>query len=69
VYDFSNKPLLADPWYQKALALDTDPERRRDDTCLYAQFVETKLHDPKRACALQKANCEPKDQAACAQPK
>jgi tetratricopeptide (TPR) repeat protein len=65
LYDFTNKTQLADQWYQKALALDTDPERRRNSACLYAQFVEKKLHDPKRACELQKANCEPKDQTAC----
>jgi tetratricopeptide (TPR) repeat protein len=65
LYDFTNQTQLADQWYQKALALDTDPESRRTSTCLYAQFVETKLHDPKRACELQKANCAPKDQTAC----
>jgi tetratricopeptide (TPR) repeat protein len=69
LYDFTDKIQLADQWYQKALSLDTDAKRRRTNTCLYAKFVEKKLGDPKRACELQKANCEPKDQTACTQAK
>jgi tetratricopeptide (TPR) repeat protein len=68
-YDLTNKIQLANQWYQKALALDTNSERRRNNACLYAQFIEIKLHDPKRACELQKANCEPKDQTACTKAK
>jgi len=69
MYDFTNQDQLADQWYQKALALDTDAARRRSMACLYAQFVEKKLHDLKRACELQKANCEAKDQTGCAKSK
>jgi tetratricopeptide (TPR) repeat protein len=69
LYDLTDKIQLADQWYQKALSLDTDAERRRTNTCQYAKFVEKKLRDPKRPCELQKANCEPKEQTACTQVK
>lgn len=67
VYDYMGKIKLADDWYQKSLALDTDAARRRSNTCLYAKFVETKLKDAKRACELQKANCKSSEQTACSQ--
>ena len=69
LYDFTSKIQLADEWYQKSLQIDTDPERRRSNTCLYAKFVAEKLHDPKRACELQKVNCEAKEQSACTEAK
>jgi tetratricopeptide (TPR) repeat protein len=64
-YDYAGKVELAEQWYQKALALEVDPATRSASTCIYAGFVEKNLHDPKRACELQKAHCSPQDQAAC----
>jgi tetratricopeptide (TPR) repeat protein len=64
-YDYAEKPELADQWYQKALALDLDSARREQNTCTYAGFVEKKLHDPKRACALQRTNCPEEKRPAC----
>jgi tetratricopeptide (TPR) repeat protein len=69
LYDYTGKIQLADQWYQKALSLDTDAAQRRGMACLYAKFVETKLHDAKRACELQKASCESSEQTACKQAK
>jgi tetratricopeptide (TPR) repeat protein len=68
LYDFTGKTELADEQYQKAIPLETEPARLRDEKCMYAKFVETKLHDPNRACPLEKASCEPKDQTACNKP-
>lgn len=47
-YDYAGKIDLADQWYQKALALESDSVRQRQNTCIYAGFVENKLHDAKR---------------------
>lgn len=69
LYDFMGNVQMAEHWYQKALSLDTDAKRRRSNTCLYAKFVEQKLRDPKRACELQKENCEAKERTACTQTK
>jgi len=65
-YDYAGKIELADQWYQKALTLDTDATHRRSSECIYAEFVEKKLHDLKRACELQRKSCEAKAQTACA---
>jgi tetratricopeptide (TPR) repeat protein len=64
-YDFSDQNALADQGYQKALALETEPDQKRVNECLYAEFVQKKLHDPKRACTLQKASCPAEQQSAC----
>jgi Tfp pilus assembly protein PilF len=69
LYDFTGKNELADEWYQKALQLDWDPQRKREDTCTYAEFVEKKLRDTARACKLQKENCDLNEQTACPQSK
>lgn len=68
-YDYAEKLELADQWYQKALTLDSDSARRQQNNCIYASFVEKKLHDPKRACELQRANCSTDVQSACSVPK
>jgi tetratricopeptide (TPR) repeat protein len=65
LYAYTDKIDLADQWYKKSLALDPDPERKRDKFCMYAEFVDKNLHDPKRACELQKSNCAPDKQSAC----
>lgn len=65
LYDYTGKLELADTWYQKALRLESDPEKRRAGACLHAEFVETKLKDRKRACELQKANCPENKRTAC----
>jgi len=39
-----------------------------ESKCVYAVFVEQKLHDLKRACELQQLDCEPEKQTACAAP-
>ncbi len=64
-YDYAGKIELADTWYQKGLSLETDIERRKHSSCLYAIFVETKLHDPARACPMEKKDCDEEKQTAC----
>jgi len=66
LYDFAGKVPLADRWYLKSLSLENSPEQLRTNSCLYGKFVEEKLKDSKRACELEKANCEPENQTACA---
>ncbi len=63
-YDYSRKTELADKWYQKGLSLDTDTERRKHSSCLYAIFLETKLHDRARACPMEMKNCSQEEQTA-----
>ncbi len=65
-YDHTDQVELADKWYQKGLSLDTDPDRRKGSSCLYALFVEKKLHDQGRACTLEKKDCSTEEQTACA---
>jgi tetratricopeptide (TPR) repeat protein len=67
-YDYAGKTELADTWYQKGLSLDTDTERRKQSSCLYAIFIETKLHDTTRACPMEKKDCDEEKQTACAAP-
>lgn len=64
-YDLSGQIPLADQWYQKGLALQTDPNQLSDSSCLYADFVEQKLHEAERACTLQRKNCDKDHQTAC----
>jgi Flp pilus assembly protein TadD len=57
IYDYTGKIALADAAYQKSLALQTGDHRKRS-TCVYAEFVQSKKKDSKRACELQKeAGC------------
>ena len=56
-YDYSNQIDLADTWYKKGLSLMTDPQQLAQSNCLYAKFIDKKLHDPKRAYLLEKKNC------------
>jgi tetratricopeptide (TPR) repeat protein len=65
-YDFAGKTEIADTWYQKGISLDTDAERQKHSSCLYAVFVETKLHDRTRACPMEKKDCSEEQQTACA---
>jgi tetratricopeptide (TPR) repeat protein len=65
-HDYAGQIALADQWYQKALALDTDTERRKHDACVYTEFVEKKLNERTKACDLQKQNCDAEQQTACA---
>jgi tetratricopeptide (TPR) repeat protein len=67
-YDYAGKIELADKWYQKGISLDTDAERQKHSSCLYAIFIETKLHDRARACPLEKKDCSEEDQKACTAP-
>lgn len=67
-YDYAGQKTLADQWYQKALALDSNPEQRKHEWCTYAGFVEKELKDLRRACELEKQNCDASDQTACASP-
>jgi len=65
-YEFTGNVELAEEWYQKALKLDKDRDTLREKSCYYGGFVEKGLHDMKRACQLQKANCAEKGQwTAC----
>jgi tetratricopeptide (TPR) repeat protein len=63
--DYSDQIEEADKWYRKGMALDTDPVQRKKSACLYAEFVEKRLKDTKRACTLQKADCPVEMQTAC----
>ncbi|HVN18113.1 MAG TPA: tetratricopeptide repeat protein [Dongiaceae bacterium] len=65
LYDFTGNTKLADQWYQKSLSLEPEPEQRKQNLCLYGEFVEKKLMDLKRACELEKANCKVGEQSAC----
>jgi tetratricopeptide (TPR) repeat protein len=67
-YDYAGRIELADTWYQKGISLETDTGRRKNSSCLYAIFIETKLHDSTRACSLEKKNCEEDKQTACTSP-
>ena len=68
LYDFTGNTKLADRWYQKSLTLDQEPDQKKQNLCLYGEFVEKKLTDMKRACELQKANCKTAEQTACSTP-
>jgi tetratricopeptide (TPR) repeat protein len=65
-YDYDGQITLADTWYKKGIAIDSDAERVKRSRCLYAVFVEKKLKDRARACTLQKQDCEADEQTACA---
>jgi tetratricopeptide (TPR) repeat protein len=65
-YDYAGQIELADQWYRKGIALDADPERRKHDACIYAEFIEQKLKDRDRACTMEKDNCSADQQTACA---
>jgi tetratricopeptide (TPR) repeat protein len=67
-YDFAGQPEKAETWYQKALALDSDAERKKNNSCMYAEFIERKLHDLPRACSIQKQDCPSEKQTACSPP-
>lgn len=67
-YDYAGQDALANEWYQKGLSLDTDPERRKESLCIYAEFVEKKLKDRDRACKMEKQSCPAGQQTACAVP-
>jgi tetratricopeptide (TPR) repeat protein len=64
-YDYSDQADDAEKLYSKALALDPDSKEMPGSKCIYAGFVEKKLHDKIRACTLQKAACEVEKQTAC----
>jgi hypothetical protein len=65
LYDFTEKLDLADQWYRKALSLESDPGKKREQSCAYARFVEKKLKDSARACKLQQASCPVEEQTSC----
>ena len=65
-YDYAGQIEFAATWYKKGLSLDTNAERRKQSSCLYAIFVETKLHDRARACVMEKKDCDEDKQTACA---
>jgi len=67
-YDLTDQIELADKWYQKGLSLQTEREQLSESACLYAHFVEQKLHDRERACSLEKKDCAKENQTACAPP-
>ncbi len=67
-YDLTDQIELADKWYQKGLSLQTEKEPLSESSCLYAHFVEQKLHDRERACSLEKKDCAEENQTACTTP-
>jgi tetratricopeptide (TPR) repeat protein len=65
LYDFTGRLDEAQAGYERALTLKRDEAARSNGTCLYAEFLEKKRHDLKRACELQrKVSCA--KQTACA---
>jgi tetratricopeptide (TPR) repeat protein len=65
-YDFAGNASSAERWYLKSLSLEKSPEQLKTNSCVYGRFIEEKLKDSKRACELEKANCELEAQTACA---
>jgi len=68
-YDYAGQVDLADKWYQKGISLETDPDRLKQSSCLYGEFVEKKLHDRERACTFEKKGCEASKRTACDGPR
>jgi len=64
-YNYLGQTAEADKWMSKSIALDPTGKQAPGSKCLYAEFVDTKLHQPERACKLEKASCEPDRQKAC----
>jgi tetratricopeptide (TPR) repeat protein len=64
-YDYAGQIDLADKWYQKGISLETNAEQRSKIECIYAVFVEEKLHEKERACMLEKKSCSIEEQTAC----
>ena len=64
-YNYLGDTAEADKWMSKALALDPSGKQAPGTKCLYAQFVDTKLHQPERACKLEKLSCEPDRRKSC----
>jgi tetratricopeptide (TPR) repeat protein len=64
-YHYLDQTAEADKWMSKAIALDSSGKQLPDARCLYAEFVDTQLHQPERACKLEKLSCEPDRQKAC----
>lgn len=64
-YDYTDQLEQADKWYKRGLALMTDPVQRKGSSCLYAEFIEKKLHDRTKACPLEKKDCSVEEQSAC----
>jgi tetratricopeptide (TPR) repeat protein len=67
-YNRSNRIDLADTWYKKGLSLMTDKQQIAQSNCFYAKFIDKKLHDPQRACLLEKKNCAAAERPACKAP-
>ena len=68
-YDFSGHIKEADQWYQKGMSLETDTNRRKDQSCLYARFIERQIKDLPRACLLERISCSESEQTACGERK
>lgn len=64
-YDYANRDELADQWYKKGLSLMHDPAQMKETRCIYAHFLEDKLHDRIHACSLEKQNCGKEERTAC----
>jgi tetratricopeptide (TPR) repeat protein len=65
-YDSTGNIELADTWYKKGLALQTDEKQRAASNCIYSKFLDQKLHQRELACAIQTKDCGEKDRSACA---
>jgi Flp pilus assembly protein TadD len=57
LYDFTDKITLAETHYSKAIADETDSERRDEMNCAYGKFVAKKLRDAERAQRIQPKDC------------
>ena len=68
-YEHLNQDNDADLWMSKAIRLDPSEKQTPDSKCLYAEFVDTHLHDSLRACKLERASCAKDEQSACTKTK
>lgn len=66
VYDNANQIDLANRWYKKSLPMTRSAHQLMENSCVYAMFVETKLHDRQHACQMERMSCEIEQQTACA---
>lgn len=65
LYHYTNKFDLAEKYYVKSLSLESNVNKKKELSCVFAEFLEKKLEDLDRACELQKENCDKEHQTAC----
>ncbi len=64
-YDDADDLELAEKYYWQTTKLEKNEEKKKRVNCAFAEFVDKKLKNKKRACKMQKANCPVERQTAC----